>query len=96
MYEKDSPARRQSARKKTLKGAKVVLRDWSTFDCTMRNLSDSGARLEFSDPINLPDTFDLLIASTNTLMPCKRVWERGMAIGVQFTGPGRTAPPRKF
>ena len=96
MYEDPPPSRRKSPRKKTLKEAKVVLRDWSTIDCLLRNLGDGGARLEFSDPVTLPDTFNVLIVSTNSLIPAKRIWARGGAIGIQFTGPERPFPPRKL
>ena len=88
--------RRDSTRRRSLKEAKVVLRDWSTFDCTMRNVSEGGARLEFSDPVALPDQFDLLIVASNTLVPAERVWERGTTIGIKFTGPEKQAPARKF
>ncbi len=87
---------RSSVRRRTLKGAKVVLRDWSTIDCIVRNQSDTGARLEFSDPVALPEQFELLITVTNTLTPAERVWVRGTAVGIRFTGPERTAPPRKL
>jgi hypothetical protein len=87
---------RSSVRQRTLKGAKVVLRDRSTFDCVIRNQSDTGARLQFSDPVALPEQFDILITSSNTLVPAQRMWERGTAVGVRFTGPERRAPPRKF
>lgn len=96
MPEDSNASRRSSVRKKTLKEARVVLRDWSTINCIMRNLSDGGAALQFSDPIGLPETFDVLIVSTNMLMPARRVWEHGAAVGIQFTGAGRSAPPRKF
>ncbi len=87
---------RSSIRRRTLKGAKVVLRDWSTFDCVIRNLSETGARLEFSDPVVLPEHFEVLMLEANTLVPADRVWERGTAMGIRFTGPARQAPPRKF
>ena len=87
---------RSSIRHRTLKGAKVVLHDWSTIDCVIRNQSDTGARLEFSDPVALPEQFDVLMTSSNTLVPARRMWERGTAVGIRFTGPERRAPPRKL
>ena len=96
MYEDPPPSRRKSPRKKTLKEAKVVLRDWSTIDCLLRNLGEDGARLDFSDPVTLPETFSVLIVSTNALTPAKRVWMRGKSAGIQFTGPEKQAPPRKL
>ena len=88
--------RRASVRHRTLKEAKVVLHDWSTIDCIIRNIGEGGARLDFSDPVALPDAFDVLIIATNMLVPAACVWERGCSAGIRFTGPGRHAPPRRF
>ena len=96
MDEDPSPSRRASGRRKTYKEAKVVLHDRSTIDCILRNLSDGGARLEFSDAIALPETFDLLIVSTQMLVPARRIWERAAHVGIQFTGPERSTHLRKF
>ena len=87
---------RTSVRRRAFKEAKVVLHDWSTFDCTLRNMSESGARLDFSDPVALPGEFDVLIVSTNMLLPAETVWVKGASIGVRFTGPEKKAPLRKF
>jgi hypothetical protein len=46
--------RRQAPRRRALKDGKVVLSDWSVVDCLIRNLSEVGARLEFSGPTTLP------------------------------------------
>ena len=86
---------RASVRRRALKEARVVLHDSSTINCILRNLSESGARLEFSDPVTLPDRFDVLLVSANKLVPATRVWERGAAVGIRFTGPERSAPARK-
>jgi hypothetical protein len=83
---------RASVRHRALKQAKVVMHDQSTIDCTLRNLSEGGARLEFSDPVDLPDRFDVLIVSTHRLIPAERAWKRGTAMGVRFTGPERSLP----
>ena len=88
--------RRRSVRHRTLKEAKVVLHDWSTIDCIIRNISEGGAHLDFSDPVALPEHFGVLLVATNTLVPADRVWERGKAAGVRFTGPEKHAPPRKL
>ncbi len=90
------PSRRAHVRNKTLKEAKVVLSDWSSIDCLVRNLSEGGARLEFGDPTPLPQHFFVLIKSTNMLIPAQRTWLHGAVAGVEFTGPPRPAPARKF
>ena len=88
--------RRTSVRHRTLKEAKVVLHDWSTIDCIIRNIGEGGARLDFSDPVALPDAFEVLIVGTSMLVPVARVWERGCTAGIRFTGPEKHAPPRRF
>ena len=88
--------RRAYVRHRVLKEAKVVLHDWSTIDCTMRNQAEGGARLDFSDPVALPERFDILVVSSNTLVPAERIWERGRTVGIKYAGPERPAPPRKF
>ena len=87
---------RLAVRRRVLKEAKVVLGDWSTIDCILRNVSDGGARLQFSDPVVLPEQFNLLLVASNTLQPVRRAWERGTSAGIEFAGPERPAPPRKF
>jgi hypothetical protein len=86
---------RRSIRRRTLKEGKVVLSDWSVIDCLIRDMSEGGARLEFGGPTELPHEFRLLIVSTNTIIPAALAWHRGQAVGVRFTGPGQSAPPRK-
>ena len=61
-------------------------------DCTIRDVSDTGARLQFGGPTELPTEFRLLIVSSNQLVPAQLAWQRGLAAGVHFTGPGRDPP----
>lgn len=93
MSDPDAAAeRRRSARRRALKEAKVLLSDWTAIDCLIRDLSDIGARLEFPGPTELPKEFDVLIVSSNQLVRAERTWQRGLAVGVRFTAPGREAP----
>jgi hypothetical protein len=78
-----------------LKDGKVVLSDWSVVDCLIRNLSEVGARLEFSGPTTLPRAFRVLIVSSNLIYPAEVEWQRGLSAGICFTGPG-SVPPRKI
>jgi len=92
----DDQLPRSSIRRRALKEAKVVLTDWTVIDCVLRDISETGARIEFSGPTNLPEEFRLLIVSTNMLAPAVRAWQRGLSAGIRFTGPGQAAPPRKW
>jgi hypothetical protein len=86
---------RSSHRQRTLKAAKVILTDWTTMDCTIRDISAGGARLVFGDAFTLPEEFRLLIVSSNTIFPARLLWQRGLTAGVGFTGPEEPAPARK-
>lgn len=76
--------RRSAPRRRTLKGAKIVINDgFSTFDCTVRNLSDLGANLRVPSIVGIPDSFRLIM-SDGQAFDCKAVWKRESEIGVSF------------
>lgn len=77
------------------KRPKVVLSDWSVIDCRIRDVSEVGARLEFSGPTELPPELRVLIVSSNLIYPAELQWQRGLAAGVRFTGPG-SVPSRRI
>lgn len=87
--------KRSAHRRRTLKEAKAILTDWTTIDCTIRDMSEGGARLVFGDAFSLPDEFRLLTVSANTIVPVKLLWQRGLTAGVAFTGPEAPAPAHK-
>ena len=92
----DEGAHHRSAhRQRTLKAAKVILTDWTTMDCTIRDISEGGARLLIGDAFALPEDFRILIVMSNTIVPAKLLWQRGLTAGVAFTGPEEPAPTRK-
>jgi hypothetical protein len=87
---------RSEHRKRTLKQAKIVLTDWTIMDCTIRDISEKGARLVLGDVVTLPTEFRLLFVSSNTIVPVRVLWQRGTAAGVGFTGPEEPVPSRKI
>jgi two-component system cell cycle response regulator len=87
---------RRSHRRRVLKAGKIVLSDWSTIDCTVRDITEAGARLAFAGPTALPTSFWLLVPSDEKLIPAQPAWQKGLVAGVVFTGPERRAPPRKW
>lgn len=87
---------RKAHRRRMLKEGKVVLSDRTVIDCLIRDLSEGGARLEFGAPMELPDGFELLIASQNLLVPSAPAWQHGLRAGIRFTGPGKAAAGRRF
>jgi hypothetical protein len=51
--------------------------------CVIRNLSDTGARLEVNTVVGIPNSFDLLVEG-HRRQPCRVVWRALKEIGVQF------------
>ena len=76
---------RMVPRRTTLKGGRIVFNAGrSTVDCTVRNLSAKGAKLQVASVVGIPDTFDLLLDGS-TRQPCKVAWRRLKEIGVEFS-----------
>ena len=52
--------------------------------CTVRNLSDTGAALDVTSPVGIPDRFTLVLDTETTLRPCRVVWRKEKRIGIVF------------
>ncbi|MGN6157069.1 MAG: PilZ domain-containing protein [Devosia sp.] len=75
---------RGTQRRTTLKGGKIVFNGGrSTIDCTVRNLSSKGAKLQVASVVGIPDTFDLLLPGTER-QPCRIKWRALKELGVEF------------
>jgi hypothetical protein len=75
--------RRSAPRMRTLKSAKIVLSDKTPkIECTVRNLSNIGARLQVSTSSGLPSHFDLEFDGGRR--HCRVVWMRETLFGVAF------------
>jgi len=55
-------------------------------DCTVRNLSETGAALEVVTPLFIPDRFTLFAPSDLFKQPCHVVWWMEKRIGIAFNG----------
>ncbi|MDB5580153.1 MAG: hypothetical protein JWR80_5329 [Bradyrhizobium sp.] len=53
-------------------------------DCTIRNMSDTGAALDVASPIGIPDRFGLILSADGRCLPCHVVWRKEKRIGVAF------------
>jgi hypothetical protein len=80
------PDRRQSARDKVIYGGVAEIGEsGTTRDCVVRNISESGAQIEFSNVIKLPkDQMSLTIARKGRSFLAKVVWWRDNFVGVAF------------
>ena len=75
--------RRAEHRRKVLKGAVLTFnRGFGTFECIVRNQSDTGARLSFGDTSAVPNVFDLEIVGSEVKRQAQVRWRSITAIGV--------------
>jgi hypothetical protein len=72
-------------RQRTLKGGRIVFnRSMSTVNCTMRNYSDGGARLDVTSVLGIPESFELKLDG-HPSRSAMVVWRKPDSIGIQFT-----------
>jgi hypothetical protein len=53
-------------------------------DCTIRNMSATGAVLEVGSPVGIPDEFTLLVKPEFVKRNCRVAWRSAKRIGVRF------------
>jgi len=78
--------RRQSPRDKVIYGGVAEIGErGATRDCVVRNISENGAHLEFSNVIKLPrEQISLTIARKGRSFLAKIIWWRDNFVGVAF------------
>ena len=81
---------RRALRKRTLIGARLLIGKTCTLDCTVRNISDTGAKLVFATPTVTPDEFEVEIADHGRFW-ARAAWRNGTAVGVQFVRNAKAA-----
>ncbi|MBE7202427.1 MAG: PilZ domain-containing protein [Parafilimonas terrae] len=85
-----SEHRREARQRVFLKGRIVFNNGASSFDCLVRDLSATGARLMMSDATTLPEVFDLYIPQKDRTYRATLRWRREDGIGVIFEEQART------
>ena len=76
---------RRTSRQRTYKGGSVSFDAAPSIDCIIRNLSETGACLEFQIQTNrIPDGLTLIIKPELLKRVCKVVWRSANRIGVHF------------
>lgn len=77
--------RRTALRRRTLKGARIVVNNgYSTFDCIVRNLSETGALLKLASTLGIPDNFDLVF-DDGRRFACTVMRRSSEELGVAFS-----------
>jgi PilZ domain len=74
---------RIAPRYRVLKAAKIEY-GGATIDCTVRDLSITGAALEVASQIGIPAKFTLVVPGDGLHLPCHVVWRKEFRIGVAF------------
>src|SRR5512144_900857 len=78
--------RRRTVRQKSfLRGCIYFNNRRTVVDCLIRDISEGGARLQFSDAISIPDSFELYIPQKEQTLRAKVERRHGMELGVSFT-----------
>jgi hypothetical protein len=74
---------RNALRHRVLKAGTIAF-GGGGIDCTIRNLSATGAALEVAAAVGIPDNFVLVVAREGLNLPCHAVWRKQYRIGVAF------------
>jgi hypothetical protein len=85
MSENQLNENRSSRRWRTLLKGQVVFNNHaSLLNCTVRDLSDTGAQIHLADVSALPQEFILVIPSKDLQLQVRVVWSRGTKHGIVF------------
>ncbi len=84
--------RRQAIRQKSfLRGCVYFNKRRGALDCLIRDYSDHGARIIFSETVNVPDMVDLYIPQKEQTVRARVQWRSGDEIGLAFPDALRAA-----
>jgi hypothetical protein len=76
---------RRSARMRTFFGGKIVFNEGAySHDCIVRDMSDSGARIEISEVRMMPRRFYFLTTMAEVAYDSELVWRTRMLAGIKF------------
>lgn len=93
---KSDGEQRRALRRRVLKAGLVAYNErHSTLSCTVRDISDTGARVRVEGSISAPDTFDLIIQIDGLEASCEVVWRNGSECGVRFLGAPRMVAAKR-
>ena len=74
---------RAALRRRVLKAGSIEF-GGGAIDCTVRNVSETGAALEVVTPLFIPDRFTLSVQTDQMRRPCHIVWRKERRIGIAF------------
>lgn len=89
--------RRRSARQKSfLRGCVYFNKRRGAVDCLIRDISSEGARIIFSDTVNVPDVVELYIPQKEQTLRARVQWRHGDEVGLSFSDAARPAAAPQF
>ncbi len=74
---------RKAPRHRVLKAGTIEF-GGGAIDCTIRNLSGTGAALEITSQVGIPEQFALVVPGDGLHLRCHIVWRKERRIGVAF------------
>jgi hypothetical protein len=84
--------RRASPRSRTLLEGHIIYNNrLSRMECTVRDLSETGARIVFAQPVKVPAEFELQIPKRKLVRRAQVMWYDGQHHGIMFLDDGAGA-----
>lgn len=88
---------RATQRRRVIKGGLIAYSSRHvTCPCVVRDLSDTGARLQVHRAMEVPDTFELIIELDGFEAQCVVAWRTDKEIGVKFRAEPRQVAPKRI
>jgi hypothetical protein len=79
--------KRGSPRQRMLKAGKIVFAGGAfSVDCTIKSLSETGARLQVPTTVSIPDRFTLIDVQAGKRRAVSVTWRKGELMGIRFDG----------
>ena len=76
--------RRIAPRRRILKAGRILF-NGGGIDCTVRNISETGAALEVASPVGIPQDVILVVEADKFKRECQVVWRKEKRIGLFLT-----------
>jgi hypothetical protein len=83
MNDSNGTERRREPRRRTLKAGRLLIDKKAVLNCTIRNLSQHGGRLDIDSIVGVPEEFVLDIAGEGA-RPARTVWKSHSSLGVKL------------
>lgn len=67
-----------------LRQARILLGPGNSVGCTIRNLTSTGARVEFSKQVKLPKEFRFFLIASDAPIIAELDWQLGLSAAIRF------------